>query len=131
VLRNDDGVHEAEVEHTAAKVLIADIESLHATDAKYDATVTVLGEYISHHVKEEERELFPQLRRTELDMERLGSLMAARRIELLAGAGIEESDLPMRGRERKRGNKQNGAHGVKGSHRLAARSKVRERRLPH
>jgi hypothetical protein len=130
-LQDDGGVHEAEVEHTSAKVLIADLESLNVTDDKFDATITVLCEYLSHHVKEEETEMFPQLRRADLDLERIGSLIAARRLELLAQAGIEESDLPTLGREPTSSSKQNGAHGGKGHRRLGARSQVRERRLPH
>ena len=50
---NEDLVNEAEVEHGSAKELIAKIEGMAADDEHFKATVTVLGEYIKHHVKEE------------------------------------------------------------------------------
>ena len=55
-----DLLDEAEVEHASAKALIAQIEAMSPDDALYDAKVTVLGEYIDHHVKEEEAELLPK-----------------------------------------------------------------------
>src|ERR1051325_5107402 len=56
---------EAEVEHAAAKQLIAEIERMRPTNRLFAATVTVLGEYVRHHIEEEEGQLFPALRETE------------------------------------------------------------------
>ena len=53
-------------------------------DDLYDAKVTVLGEYIDHHVKEEEGELFPKCRKSEMDLDGLGEALAARKQELTA-----------------------------------------------
>src|SRR6185436_10942741 len=53
-----EGEEEDEVEHGSAKELIAKIEGMSSGDEHFKATVTVLGEYIKHHVKEEESELF-------------------------------------------------------------------------
>jgi len=39
----------------------------------WEAEVNVLGEYVNHHVKEEEGEIFPKLRKTSIDMTRSGS----------------------------------------------------------
>ena len=58
-------VWEAEVEHGTAKDLIAKIEGMEEQDEAYNATVKVLSEYIKHHVKEEEGELFPKLKKTD------------------------------------------------------------------
>jgi hemerythrin superfamily protein len=75
---------EAEVEHQSAKELIAQIQDSDPSDALYDARVNVLGEYVNHHVQEEEGELFPQVRDADLDLESLGAEMSARQEELLS-----------------------------------------------
>ena len=66
-------VNEAEVEHASAKELIAKIEGMTPDDEAFKATVKVLGEYVKHHVKEEENELFPALKESELDLKEIGS----------------------------------------------------------
>lgn len=77
-------VDEAEVEHATAKDLIAQIEGSSPDDPLYDAKVKVLSEYIDHHVKEEEEEMFPKVRKTDLDLKALGAEMAARKEALSA-----------------------------------------------
>ena len=85
VLTNDeDIVDEAYVEHAGAKSLIAQIKTMTSDQPLYDAKVKVLGEYIDHHVKEEETEFFPKLRKTTLDLDAMGDRMAARKVELMA-----------------------------------------------
>ena len=81
---DSDLLDEAEVEHASAKDLIAQIESMGADDDLFDAKVTVLGEYIDHHVKEEEGELFPKCRKADMDLAALGEELAARKSELMA-----------------------------------------------
>jgi hypothetical protein len=130
-LVDDDGVNEAEVEHISAKVLIADIESLNVADEKYNATVTVLGEYIRHHVKEEETEMFPQLQRTDLDLDAIGSQMAARRLELLAQENIDEASLPTAANHAKDGEKKNGARASKTATHSAESRTHRDRSMNH
>ena len=76
-------MNEAEVEHASAKDLIAQIQALPAADPMFAAKVRVLGEYIDHHVKEEESAMFAQARKTKLDMLALGSRMEARKAELM------------------------------------------------
>ena len=85
VLESDDMdlVDEADVEHASIKQLVAEVESASPSDALYDAKVKVIGEYVKHHVKEEERELFPKLRRTELDLKALGAQLAERKQALM------------------------------------------------
>jgi hemerythrin superfamily protein len=80
---DEDLVDEADVEHASAKDLIAQIESGTPDDHHYDAKVKVLGEYIDHHVKEEEGEMFPKVRKSDLDLDALGEEIAARKAELL------------------------------------------------
>ncbi len=69
---DEDLLDEAEVEHASAKDLIAQIQSMSPEDDLYDAKVTVLGEYINHHVEEEEGEMFPKARRAKVDLVGLG-----------------------------------------------------------
>jgi hemerythrin superfamily protein len=84
VLPEDDLVDEATVEHATAKDLIAQLEGMDASEELFDAKVKVLGEYIDHHVKEEEEEMFPKIRKSELDLKELGTSIQSRKEELLA-----------------------------------------------
>jgi len=78
----EDLVDEATVEHASAKELIAQIHSMDPHDDLYDAKVKVLGEYIDHHVKEEEEEMFPQAKKAGLDLMALGQQIQARKDEI-------------------------------------------------
>jgi hemerythrin superfamily protein len=82
----DDGdlMDEALVEHAGAKELIAQLEDMSPDDELYDAKVTVLGEQIQHHVKEEEGEMFPKAKKAKVDGEALGVQMTERKAELMA-----------------------------------------------
>lgn len=91
---DEDLVHEAEIEHGSAKELIAKIEAGTPEDPEFKALVTVLGEYVKHHVKEEEKEMFPKLKQTELDLKELGGQLAQRKMELMEQMGIEAEEAP-------------------------------------
>ena len=82
----DDMLDEAYVEHDGAKKLIAEIEAMKPSDDFYDAKVKVLGEYIKHHVKEEEQPggLFAQAKKGDEDLDAMGERMKARKDELMA-----------------------------------------------
>lgn len=77
---------EAEVEHKSAKDLIKQLERMDADDDKFDAVFTVLGEYIEHHVLEEEKEMFPQVKKTDLDLDELGQRMLEMKEKLMQDA---------------------------------------------
>jgi hemerythrin superfamily protein len=77
---------EAEVEHAAAKQLIAEILAMSPQDQLYDAKVKVLGEYVMHHVQEEEQDMFPEARESEVDLEALGVKLSKRKAELMKKA---------------------------------------------
>ncbi|MDZ4761119.1 MAG: hemerythrin domain-containing protein [Alphaproteobacteria bacterium] len=93
----DDMLDEAYVEHDGAKKLIAEIEAMSPGDEYYDAKVKVLGEYIKHHVKEEEQPggIFAQAKKGEEDLDEMGERMKIRKQELLAemaASGEDEDD---------------------------------------
>jgi hemerythrin superfamily protein len=78
-----DLLDEANVEHASAKTLIAEIEGTGPGDRLYDAKLKVLGEYVRHHVEEEEGELFKAVRRAKMDLYGIVMPMATRRAELM------------------------------------------------
>ena len=77
-------VPEAAVEHAGVKGLIAQLEADETEGEMYEAKVKVLSEYVKHHVKEEQNEMFPKVKASSLDMAELGARMAARKDELMA-----------------------------------------------
>jgi hypothetical protein len=81
----DDMLDEAQVEHDGAKKMIAEIEAMKPGDDLYDAKVKVLGEYIKHHVKEEEQPggIFAQAKKGEEDLEEMGERLKARKEQLM------------------------------------------------
>lgn len=81
-------IQEAMVEHASAKDLIAQIETGFPGEPLFDARVTVLGEYVCHHVEEEEDEIFPLFRKSRIDLNQLGQQMALRKDQLLLGLTV-------------------------------------------
>lgn len=73
---------EAEVEHEGVKRLVGELETMDPGDDLYDAKVTVLAEYVKHHVKEEETEMFPNAKKADADLDELGERMEIRAVEL-------------------------------------------------
>jgi hemerythrin superfamily protein len=80
-----DIMDEADIEHAGAKALIGQLEEMEPGDDHYDAKVKVLGEYIKHHVKEEEAEMFRAARASQVDLETLATELSDRKAELNAG----------------------------------------------
>ena len=80
-------VPEATIEHGGIKDLVAQLEGLEPDGEMYDAKVKVLSEYVEHHVKEEQNEMFPKAKATSLDLVELGTRLAARKADLLAARG--------------------------------------------
>ena len=83
-LKDKELVPEAIVEHATLKELISQVEGKEPDGEMFDAKIQVLSEYVKHHVKEEETEMFPKARKTKLDMKQLGAQIAARKEELSA-----------------------------------------------
>ena len=100
-------LEEAYVEHSTAKDLIAQLEGGDAIDETYDAKVKVLSEYIKHHVKEEEDEIFKKLGDKKEELDELGQQMASRKAELAEELGLtpDDEEGSMESVARKRGDK--------------------------
>lgn len=77
-------VNEADVEHASVRQLVAEIEGATSEDEHFDARFKVVGEYVRHHVQEEEKELFPKLEDADIDLDEMGVRLAARKAELMA-----------------------------------------------
>jgi hemerythrin-like domain-containing protein len=82
-IEDDDLMDEALVEHQAAEELISQLEQMEPGDEMYDAKFTVLGEYVNHHIAEEQKEMFPKAKKAKIDLAGLGEQMAARKQELM------------------------------------------------
>jgi hemerythrin superfamily protein len=78
----DKLIREAAVEHGTLKGLISRLDGSGPSDEMFEAHATVLMEYVKHHVKEEENEMFPKIEKTDLDLEEIGLRMQARKDQL-------------------------------------------------
>jgi len=82
-MKDTELVPEALVEHASLKSLIAQVEDAQPGGEMFDARIKVMSEFVKHHVKEEQNEMFPRARKTKLDMRQLGARLAERKQELL------------------------------------------------
>lgn len=82
VIKDDDLVDEANVEHLGAKELILQLESMQPSDTYYDAKVKVLSEYVHHHIREEQNEMFPKVKEAQADTNELSEQLIQRKKEL-------------------------------------------------
>ena len=87
-LKDDELIPEARVEHETLKWLIAQVESVEPDGEEYDAKIQVMAEYVKHHVKEEQNEIFPKAKAAGLDMTDLGAQIAARKESLVADVAV-------------------------------------------
>ncbi len=85
-VNDEDLMNEAEVEHASAKELIAQIMEMDPGDDLYDAKVKVLSEQIEHHVGEEEKEMFPKVRKGKVDLVALAVEMESFKARLAPAA---------------------------------------------
>lgn len=82
-LKDKELIPEATVEHATLKDLIKQVEGIEPDGEIYDAKIKVMSEYVKHHVKEEQTEIFPKAKSTHLDMIELGNQLARRKAELM------------------------------------------------
>jgi hemerythrin superfamily protein len=124
-------VGEALEEHQVAKTLLTELDALQPNEERYNAKVKVLNEYVMHHVKEEEKEIFPeaQKRLSSKRLAALGEEVEARRSELLEGdedggqqegENMEEQDMEaLEDMEEEGGLTVEKEKGQRGRHRVA------------
>ena len=86
-MKDKELVPEALVEHASVKSLIAQVEGVKPDGEMFDARIKVMSEFVKHHVKEEQNEMFPKARKTKLDMNQLGARLAERKQQLLGERG--------------------------------------------
>ena len=127
----EDLLDEAEVEHTSAKELIAQIQEMDPEERLYDAKFTVLCEYVKHHVKEERNEIFPKAKRSDLDLDAIGEELESRKMELKQMLDEEEAGASARkssGGRRASGSKSRATGSKSGKSPSASRSSSQRKR---
>ena len=105
--QGQDLLDEAAVEHQTLKDIIGRLEMAPTSDPLYDAGVKVLSEYVKHHVREEESELFPKVRASDMDLQAIGRQLEERKQQLEAEAS-QSSRNGSRGRRSSRGGTMEG-----------------------
>jgi hemerythrin superfamily protein len=91
----EDLMTEAEIEHDTVKHLIERVQAGEIDEVQLSAMIKVMQEYVNHHVNEEQRKIFPRVRRAELDLVAMGQELLDRKSELeieLQDAMVDESD---------------------------------------
>jgi len=85
---DEELIDEAEVEHMTAKVLIGQLKGMGPEDEKYAATFKVLGEYLKHHIEEEEGEMFRKLSQSGAEWDTVLEEMQTQREQLMQEKGL-------------------------------------------
>jgi hemerythrin superfamily protein len=73
---------EAEIEHDSIKQLIERVQDGEIDEIQLAAMIKVMQEYVTHHVNEEQRKIFPRAKRAGLDLVALGRELLERKTEL-------------------------------------------------
>ena len=79
----DGLMDEADEEHHVAKFLIAELEQMQGDEGHWEAKFVVLAENVRHHIKEEEREIFPNAKKTDIDFVALGEQLVETKERLM------------------------------------------------
>jgi hemerythrin superfamily protein len=98
--RTEDILLEALEEHLGIKRVIADLMKIDSSDQTFDAKVKVLKEQVEHHVKEEESDLFPKVRKV-LDKAELKDVAASmeQTMSMLSEKGEPRKAVPAETRQ--------------------------------
>lgn len=91
-ISDDELLDEAAVEHASAKDIMAKLSLMKPDNELYDAKVVVLGEYVNHHIEEEQNKLFPKLQEAEIDLYALGQKLLERKQQLIDELGLPQGE---------------------------------------
>ena len=83
----EDIVLEGIEEHHQAKIFLRELSALAEDSEKFEPKLKVLMEDITHHVQEEEGEMFPKCRKADMDLADLAMQLAERKAELMEEEG--------------------------------------------
>jgi len=104
-MNDEEGImDEADEEHHVAKVLIAELDAMKGDEDHWEAKFKVLAENVRHHIKEEEGEIFPEAKKTEIDFMALGGSMAELKAQLLREGVPPDAEAKMVGKSGLRGD---------------------------
>jgi len=84
-------VQEAIQEHAEVKRMVAEIEQRQAQGQDCTEQLEAMRQAVMHHVQEEENEMFPKVRSSDIDLFALGSELATRRSELMQQMTAQKS----------------------------------------
>jgi hemerythrin superfamily protein len=93
---DEDGIMpEADEEHHVAKVLVAELENMTGDEEHWEAKFMVLAESVRHHIKEEEGQMFPKARKTDIDFVALGTQMSELKKRLIRDGVPPDAEAKM------------------------------------
>ncbi len=102
---DEEGImDEADEEHHVAKVLIAELDKMTGSEDHWEAKFIVLAENIRHHIKEEESDMLPEARKTDIDFNVLGERMWQLKQKLMKEGVPPDAEAEMVGQSGLRGD---------------------------
>ena len=119
-LQLNERIDESLEEHQTAKELIDGLQRIRPDDPDYEQKFAVLVENVSHHIQQEETQLFPKVEQSSMEQERLGEQLLARQQELMSS--LQQPGQEASAPERARGQaKHQAGHPKKGHARTKGR----------
>ena len=89
-LKETDLIDQSEIEHACIRRLIGELEEAEPNRAGYPKDFRILGEHVRLHALDEEHELFPALRDSDTDWERLYANVRSCRAEMAEDLGVPQ-----------------------------------------
>lgn len=87
-LKGTDLIDQSQIEHACIRRLINELEEAEPAQADYPRDFRILGEHVRLHALDEEHELFPVLRDSDTDWERLYARVCSCRAEMAEDLGV-------------------------------------------